>query len=231
MSTPTVHTFYQSNIPTRMVEAQARVFTHLDIPLKQWKDDKTTHCEWINTVMRDESLGPLTIIADIDAFPLSRAGFDRLVAQASGGAVAGLAQVANHKDPSRIYAAPMFLAVQRSVDNTLGAPSMCRTKTGDVAQILTDRAQEAGVEVALTYPAFSELPRWPLADYGMYGIGSFYGENAFFHLFEARRTQTQDLFCAVAEGVIAGRHNWQRYLEIMEQAPPPAKKKKFFGLF
>lgn len=101
MSTPTVHTFYKSNTPTRMVEAQAQVFAHLGIPLKQWKDDSATHCEWINTIMRDDSLGPLAIIADIDAFPLSRAGFDKLVAQAEAGAVAGLAQVANHKDPSR----------------------------------------------------------------------------------------------------------------------------------
>ena len=173
----------------------------------------------------------MPIIADIDAFPLSRSGFDRLVAQAEGGAVAGLAQVANHKDPSKIYAAPMFLAVQRRVYGQLGAPSMCRTKTGDVAQILTDRAHQAGVEIALTYPSFSVLPRWALSDYGMYGIGSFYGDNAFFHLFESRRVQNQDLFCAVAEGVVSGRHNWQRYLEIMEQAPPHAKKKKFLGLF
>jgi len=103
MSTPTVHTFYQSNIPTRMVEAQARVFTHLDIPLKQWKDDKTTHCEWINTVMRDESLGPLTIIADIDAFPLSRAGFDRLVAQR----VAALWRVSRRLQTTKIPAGYM----------------------------------------------------------------------------------------------------------------------------
>ncbi|KIC21044.1 hypothetical protein [Leisingera sp. ANG-Vp] len=230
MTVPTVHTFYQSNIPSRMVEAQAQVFDHLGIPLKQWKDDKAQHCDWINTVMRDDSLGDLAVIADIDAFPLSRAGFDRLVAQAETGAVAGLAQVANHKDPTRIYAAPMFLAVKREVYSALGSPSMCRTKTGDVAQILTDRAEEAGVEVALTYPKFAILPRWPLAGYGVYGIGSFYGENDFFHLFEARRTQTQELFYAVAEGVISGQHNWQRYLEIMEQAPPPPKK-KFLGLF
>ena len=231
MTAPTVHSFYQSNIPARLVESQARVFAHLNIPLKQWQDDDSTHYDWINKIMRSDDLGPLAVIADIDAFPLSRRGFDMLIAQAEKGAVAGLAQTANHKDPNRVYAAPMFMAVQRQVYNSLGAPSMAHSKTGDVAQILTDRAHQAGVEVALTYPSFSVLPRWALSDYGMYGIGSFYGDNAFFHLFESRRVQNQDLFCAVAEGVVSGRHNWQRYLEIMEQAPPHAKKKKFLGLF
>lgn len=230
MTDPTVHTFYKSNIPTEMVEAQARVFAHFDIPLKQWLDDASTHCDWINRVLRDDSLGELAVIADIDAFPLSRAGYDKVVTQAQGGALAGLAQVANHKDPTRIYAAPMFMAVQRRVYTELGAPSMCRTKTADVAQPLTDLAEAAGVEVALTYPSFAVQPCWPLAHYGIYGIGSFYGDNEFFHLFEARRTQTQDLFYAVADGAIAGAHNWGHYLEIMQQAPPK-KKKKFLGLF
>lgn len=230
MNKPVVHSFYQSNIPQQMVETQAAVFDALGIPLKQWKDDQATHCDWINTILRDDGLGDVAVIADIDAFPLNVAGYARMVEQADTGALAGLAQVANHKDPTHIYAAPMFMAVRRSVYATLGAPSMCRTKTTDVAQILTIKAEQAKVEVALTYPTFAIRPRWPLADHGIYGIGSFYGENEFFHLFEARRTQTQKLFYAVADGVISGRHNWLRYLEIMDQAPP-SPKKKFLGLF
>ncbi|MEH6644534.1 hypothetical protein [Sulfitobacter sp.] len=231
MTSPTVHTFYQSNIPDRMVEAQAQVFAHLGIPLKQWKDDNATHCDWINTLLRDETLDEIVMIADIDAFPLSREGYENMAAQAANGMVAGLAQVSNHKDPDRIYAGPMFMAVRRENYKALGAPSMCRTKIGDVAQILTDKAHDAGIEVALTYPTFALQPRWALAGHGVYGIGTFYGDNAFFHLFESRLSRSQDLFYAVAEGTISGRHDWQRYLDIMDTQGPTKKKKKFLGLF
>ena len=32
---PTVHSFYRSNILPALLEAQVRVFAHLEIPLKQ----------------------------------------------------------------------------------------------------------------------------------------------------------------------------------------------------
>lgn len=153
-----------------------------------------------------------------------------MIAKADTGAVVGLAQVAHHKDPTKVYAGPMFTAVQRSVYRRLGSPSMSKNKTADVGQVLTDLAREAGIEVSLIYPAFAMLPRWPLADHGVFGYGTFYGDKDFFHLFESRHPGMQELFSAVVEGVIAGRHDWLRYLEIMEQAPPRPKK-KFLGLF
>ncbi|MCA2011456.1 hypothetical protein LCM17_08185 [Cereibacter sphaeroides] len=226
---PTAYTFYQSNIDAALVEAQAAVFRHLEIPLVQELDDKVDHAAWLTRTMRNDSLGDLAVVADIDAFPLSRAGYERIVAMAQGGAVAGLAQVANHKNPDHIYAAPMFLAARRDVYKAAGAPEMRRTERSDVAQILTLQAEEAGLPIGLIYPKFCIQPRWSLAQYGVYGIGTFYGENEFFHLFEARRQQSRDLFLAVAEGVIAGHHDFDRYMAILDLVPP--KRKKFLGLF
>jgi hypothetical protein len=229
MTLPTVHTFYKSNIDPELVSWQARVFETLGIPLKQWLDDSASHHEWLNRIFRDDSLGEQVIVADIDAFPLSRAGFDRFLDLCAQHDVVGLAQVANHKDPSKIYAAPMFLGTTRAHYKALGSPSMRRTDDGDVAQILTDQTLAAGKSVEMIYPRFSIDPKWPLWDRGVYGIGTFYGEMEFFHLFQARKKQAFDLFCAVAEGVVNGRHDFARYLEIMEKAPAP--KKKFLGLF
>ncbi|WP_127109033.1 hypothetical protein [Pararhodobacter zhoushanensis] len=226
---PTTYTFYQSNIDPQLVEAQAAVFHHLGIPLVQELDDKIDHSGWLTRTFRNDDLGPLAVVADIDAFPLSLAGYQHLIAAAEAGSVAGLAQVANHKNPDHIYAAPMFLAARRDVYKRAGAPEMRRTERSDVAQILTLCAEEAGIPIALIYPKFCIAPRWSLAQYGVYGIGTFYGENAFFHLFEARRQQSRDLFLAVAQGVINGHHDFDRYMAILDLVPP--KRKKFLGLF
>lgn len=225
----TTYTFYQSNVDADIVAAQAAVFAHLGIPLVQELDDGTNHAGWLTKIMRDDSLGELAVVADIDAFPLSLAGYERLTGLARAGNVSGLAQVANHKDPDHIYAGPMFLAVRRDVYKQVGAPEMNPTKRSDVAQILSLLAEEHGVPMALIYPKFCIAPRWSLAQYGVYGIGTFYGENEFFHLFEARRQQSKDLFLAVAEGVLKGRHDFDRYLAILDVVPP--KRKKILGLF
>lgn len=228
-SLPATYSFYRSNIDAQLVEAQASVFAHLDIPLVQQLDDSLDHAAWLTRTMRDDSLGKLAVVADIDAFPLSAAGYRRLIEMATSGSVAGLAQVANHKNPDHVYAAPMFMAVRRDIYQKVGAPDMRRTDESDVAQILTLRAEAEGIPVSLIWPRHCISPRWSLGQHGVYGIGTFYGESEFFHLFEARRKQSKDLFLAVAEGVISGRHDYDQYLSILDLVPP--KRKKFLGLF
>lgn len=220
---PKVFTFYQSNIPAAVLKGQKAVFDHLGIELVQMQDDRTGHGEWIESILAPKG-DDIVVIADIDAFPLNRAAFDRAVEQAAAGALVGLAQVANHKDPGRIYAGPMFMAVRRSLYHDLGAPPMTRSATGDVAQALTDRAIAAGRPLSLIAPRFAIQPKWALADQGVFGIGTFYGEMEFFHLFQSRKRNSVALFEAVAQGTIAGRHDFARYIGIMTP-------KKRFGLF
>ena len=226
---PTTYSFYQSNVDPQLVEAQAAVFRHLGIPLVQELDDKTDHPGWLTRTFRNDSLGPLAVVADIDAFPLSLSGYQRLIAAAEAGSVAGLAQVANHKNPDHLYAGPMFLAARRDVYKSVGAPELRHADKADVGQMLTLSAEKAGVPVTLIYPKFCIAPRWSMAQHGVFGIGTFYGDNEFFHLFEARRQQSRDLFLAVAQGVINGRHDFDRYIEILDLVPP--RRKKFLGLF
>ncbi len=228
-SLPTTYTFYQSNIDRALVEAQAAVFAHLEIPLVQQLDDKLNHGRWMTGIMRDNSLGDLAVVADIDAFPLNREAYRKLTETAAQGSVTGLAQVAAHKNPDHVFAAPAFFAARRDVYQQLGAPEMDRTDHSDVAQILTLCAEKAGVPVLLIWPKFAIAPRWALAQSGVFGIGTFYGANDFFHLYESRRQQSRDLFLAVAEGVIRGRHDFDRYISIVDIVPP--KRKKFLGLF
>ncbi|MEO0379999.1 MAG: hypothetical protein AAF252_06980 [Pseudomonadota bacterium] len=217
---PTVHSFYRYNIEPRLLEAQKRVFDHFDVPLKQWRNDNDSHGSWMDSLLADDSLDDTVVVADIDAFPMSYAAYENIVAKAEAGAIAGLAQNTLDKDTTKIFAAPMFLAFRRDVHREFGSPSLMPYAEGDVAQIMTDIAHEKGVKVDLLYPTFAMRPHWALADYGVYGTGTFYGEREFFHLYRSRFSYAVDLFCAVADGTIAGRHDWNKYLKIVEHAPP-----------
>ena len=221
-TTPRVLTFYRNNISAEMLTWQKRVFDHFEIPLVQQCEDSLSHAQWLDRVFRSEP-DELVVVADIDAFPLSRAGFDTLIAKARAGAVAGLAQVANHKDPQRLYAGPMFMALSRALYHDLGAPPMAQTDQSDVAQLLSDRAMQQGKPLSLVYPRFAIKPKWPLADKGVFGIGTFYGELEFFHLFQSRKSNAALLFTAVAQDVVAGRLDFAAYLNIMRPRFP------FFG--
>lgn len=218
-STPTVHSFYRYNIEPRVLAAQQSVFDHLGVPLRQWRDDKQTHAGWMDELLADDSLDDIFVVADIDAFPLTYAAYEWIVGEAEKGAIVGLAQTTNEKRPDKIFAAPMFLAFRRDVFKALGAPTMHPYDEGDVAQILTDLAPQHGVDVVLKYPTFALRPRWALADRGVFGTGTFYGDNEFFHLYASRMRNTADLFCAVAEGAVAGTHDYDAYLKIIEDKP------------
>lgn len=224
MVTPTVQTYYRDNIPSELVTAQARVFEHFGIPLTQCLDNTLSHSGWMERTLAEPQIDDVVVIADIDAFPLSRDAFDNMVAAARQGTLVGLSQVANHKDPDRIYAGPMFMAMPADLFNSFGSPPLSRSDTRDVAQILTDMARERGTPVRLIPPRFAIEPKWPLADQGVFGVGTFYGEMDFFHLFQSRKRNSVALFCAVAEGTIAGRHDFRKYLETM------TPHKKLFGL-
>lgn len=220
----TAHSFYRSNISADMLASQRAVFDHLGIPLEQHLDDSLTHAKWAERMLSGEG-AEVVVLVDIDAFPLRRDAYEELCSKAQDGALVGLAQVANHKDPTRLYAGPMFLALRRDLYRDFGSPELERGDRVDVAQVLTDRAEEHGVQVELIYPSCVIQPRWALHDKGVFGIGTFYGEMEFFHLFESRKRKANQLFQAVARDCCLGRFDFQNYLSIMQE------RRKFLGLF
>lgn len=228
---PPVRTYYRDNISPELVEAQARVFEHLGIELIQCLEPDLSHSQWLDktfTADRD-----MNIVCDIDAFPLSRRAFVEFVDRIKTGSVIGLEQVANHIGEGKAYAGPMFLGCTRQTYLAAGSPSLASNPTMDVGQPLTYAAEESGIPVEMIPPQFAMQPRWPLGDRGIFGVGTFYGQLDFFHLFESRVASSIELFSAVADGVQKGRHDFGKYLAIFIPPPPPAKKKgkKRFGLF
>jgi hypothetical protein len=213
------YSLYWSNVPAAVTGAQRRVFERLGRPLDQQQLDRQPHGEWMNLVMQRAAPDEIVVFCDIDAFPLSAAAFDRAVESARRGAVFGLAQYANQKSNEALYAGPMFLAVARRTWERLGSPDLARNRQFDAGENLSHEARRQGVELELVMPCATLVPRWALADRGVFGIGTFYGDCEYFHLFESRRRTGAEIMRAVTDDVAAGRPlDFQRYLEVTRRS-------------
>jgi len=209
------YSLYWSNVPKAVLGYQRRVFEALSLPLEQQQIDRKAHGEWMTEVLERAAPDEIVVFCDIDAFPLTAAAYDRAVAAAAAGAVFGLAQYANQKSNEHLYAGPMFLAVARATWERLGRPDLSRNKQFDAGENLSAAARAAGVAVELVMPCASLVPRWALADRGVFGIGTFYGACEYFHLFESRRKTGTNIMAAVTADVAAGRRlDFAHYLEV-----------------
>lgn len=204
---------YQSNISPMILNAQRAVFEHLGIALSQVNIDGQEHGAWMDQAAcacTDE----LIVFCDIDAFPVTRAAFDGAIAQAKKGHLVGMAQRANHFDPDHIYAGPMFLAMATDTYAELGQPTLARKDGNDAAQYLSRVAADKGTPITLLYPSVVIDPRWNLSTKGVFGIGTFYADNSFFHLFQARLQENITLFERVAQDIQQDRLDFESYLAL-----------------
>ncbi|MCR8726831.1 hypothetical protein [Frigidibacter sp. ROC022] len=227
---PEVHSLYWANVDPRLLAAQRAVFEHLGIPLQQHLRDRMPHGVWMDEILAQEPEG-IVVFCDIDAVPLRAGPFDRLVARARAGRIAGLAQSCNHLgNPRHIYAAPMFLALDRGIWRRLGSPSMAADSEHDAGQRLCIAAEARGVPVETVLPSSCLITIWPLADKRLYGIGTFYGENDFFHLYQSRKRRFLQAFLQVCEDVCADRPpDMARYLlTVRPKSRLPKPLRKYF---
>lgn len=213
------YSLYWSNVPAPITAAQRRVFERLGLPLEQQELDRQPHGEWMNLVLQRAAADEIVVFCDIDAFPLTAEAYHRAVAAARAGAIFGLAQYANQKANEGLYAGPMFLALARRTWEQLGSPDLSRNREFDAGENLTVQARRQGVPVELVMPCATLVPRWALAHRGVFGIGTFYGDCEYFHLFESRRRTGTEIMAAVSEDVATGRPlDFQRYLEVTRRS-------------
>lgn len=199
-------TLYWDNLDPRMAECQKLAINSLGYPINQHRIDQLPHGEWMDWVVRQFQDIELFVFLDVDAVPLSRQALVEVISSAELGNIAGCAQAANHIPERRnqIYAGPFFLAFSRETWERLGRPSLSHGADRDVAQSLTIRAQECGIEVELWLPTSVEIPKWPLGKTGLdFGIGTTYG-GLVYHLFESRSGEYLDRFSDVCRRVVEG---------------------------
>lgn len=224
MAHPVVHSMYWHNIPDTILEKQCAVFKHLQIELVQEAADKKSHGVWMNEVLERSASDEVVVFCDIDAFPLNQSAYAEAIRQAENGAVFGLAQFSNHKKGEDLYAGPMFMAIRKSTWQALGSPSLRSDREHDAAEVLSVRARERQIPLVMIRPSGCLIPKWALGDQGVFGIGTFYGDCDFFHLFESRKPAYERILREVADDVTAARPlNFRHYLEIVEQLEQDAR--------
>jgi len=213
-----VHSLYWANISRAILSGQRTVYRTLGIPLVQHLNDQKQHGIWMTEILADAGADDVIVFSDIDAFPLSSAAYRRAVDYASRGGVFGLAQFSGHTETTDLYAGPMFLALRKSIWENMGSPELSDSPSLDAGEIISIRARELGIPVMLVNPCCCINPKWALAHAGVFGIGTFYGELEFFHLFQARADRSIELFSKVADDVIEGRTlNFAAYLQLMNE--------------
>ncbi len=216
---PTVYSMYWDNIPDLILKGQKSVFDFLEVPLLQENANKISHGVWMNGVIDRHASDDVIIFCDIDAFPLKLDAYWRAVACAQRGGVFGLAQFSNHKKNTELYAGPMFMAFQKCTWEKLGRPQLKSSSANDAAEVISVLARQQQVELTLEMPSSCLIPKWSLAEHGVFGIGTFYGACDFFHLFESRRPAYERLFESVVSDIVGARKlNFRNYLEIANSA-------------
>lgn len=206
-----------NNISDLILQGQRDVFASLGIELIQERADQIQHGDWMEDVLARHHADDIVVFCDIDAFPLHRDAYLRAVQHAKNDEVFGLAQFSNHKQTQEIYAGPMFMAFRKGCWEKVGRPSLRSSKQFDAAESLSVRAKELGVPIAMSFPTASLIPKWALADKGLFGIGTFYGDCDYFHLFESRKPQYQRIFAAVVADITSARRlDFHHYLSLAQ---------------
>ena len=96
---------------------------------------------------------------------------------------------------------------------------------------LVELLRELGLPLVMPSPTSCLIPKWALAGKGLFGIGTFYGDCDFFHLFESRKPQYEKIFSSVVNDVVSGRKlDFDKYLLIVEELnkqPAPVRKRNW----
>jgi hypothetical protein len=199
-----VATFFQDNIPTEVISAQAEVVRRC-LP---------NGCDFAQLLVNDHATGlddfikdskyDVYVIFDIDCIPLANWVVPWLLQNALAGTVVGAAQRANHIDNNEhIYAGPCALAFSREVFERVNGPSFIATDRGDVAEELTYACESHGIPICLLWPTHVVHPKWPLRGGFSFGNGTTFGA-AVYHAFELSRGQTVTMFIERCKQVLAG---------------------------
>ena len=167
------------------------------LPIQQHCISGFEHGAWMDWVLDRTENADIILFLDVDCIIIDNGKAMSFVYKAKNGTLVGNEQATNHLGldvASRIFAAPSFLAVNRSTWKALGRPTCKATPYADVGQNLTDTWEQAGVPVELLRVSGAESAKWDLPGKPMsYGIGTTF-EDATYHLFESREPANTDRF-------------------------------------
>jgi len=174
--------FYNSNIPDKVVQAQKSVFEKFGYNIEQVLTN-LQHPDAIDVYLDTQDWERVAIF-DIDCIPLSKEALMDIEIISKAPVVYGAAQKASHVKGSEIYVSPAFIVFNRETFERLGKPSFV-PKRSDVGSEITYVANELKVPVVYIYPSHVQVPKWELRPGEKFGLGTTYG-NKIYHAFESR---------------------------------------------
>ena len=198
------HTFIVEDICEELMEDHKKVCSYLDIevvyhtapPTPDYHEAYTLHGQMMTQLMVEEK-DEVVCFLDADCLPWNTTVLQRSYNYAldQKSFIGNAQNISHQRMKNRLYAAASTLFVSKDGWEKLDKPDLGWFVYGDVqvdtAQILSLRADDIGFEYKLLYPIGSEELRWPLGNYGYYGIGTVYPGS--YHYFQLGRPRTEPL--------------------------------------
>ena len=200
-----VNSLHWDNLDPRMTAGHKKVYEHFGIPVA-YTHQNFDHGEWMTHICKNVA-ADIFVFVDADCVPICdkvfQEGIDYCVK--TGGFV-GPAQASNHFGhpvPSHVFASPAFFMIPKQTYMKLRSPSFSVIQgRSDAAQELSRKADDVGIPYRCWHPTKYEhdlktqnpLGYDTLGNYGRYGIGTVFGDNKIYHLYEGRKGKNVDRF-------------------------------------
>lgn len=197
-----IFSLHWENIDPRIPYYQKKVMDKHQMHIQQHCISGFDHGQWMDWVMRRTEDAEVILFMDVDCIILDKDKAFKVITGAYDGRLVGNEQATNHLGEAvalRIFAAPSFMAVNRSTWKAVGQPSFMSTPFADVGQNLTDVWQQRGMPVEFLRVSGCEISKWDLPGRPQsYGIGTTF-EDTTYHLFESRDPANADRFVSKCE--------------------------------
>lgn len=203
-----LNSLYWPGSDPRLVENHKTVTSHFGLKVN-YHEEKINHGVWIDRVLKTSDADVVGFF-DIDCIPLQKSSTLNLIKfVAKNKSIAGAAQASNHIPPmTHVYVAPCAFFIWRKLWVELGEPSFSETTKSDVGENVNYIAEANGVRMQALYPTkFESEPEegvWRLNNYGFFGIGTVFGDDQFYHLYQSRMDNNIELFAKRCNEVING---------------------------
>lgn len=188
-------TFFQKNIPPRIVDMQRRVFDKFKLNIRQVYTD-LPHGRAMDRYLQEHGVDKCLMFIDIDCIPLDMMAIPRIMSSAH--AVRGITGI--RQNPYQLgtrpdYAGPACLSISERAWEKLSDVSMTAVmRRGkcleDVGCVFTREAGERKVPIHLMEPTDCENPQygWQLDNGTQYGYGTTY-DDCIYHAFRCSVSQ------------------------------------------
>tara|TARA_R110000851_G_scaffold245758_1_gene398494 strand:- start:233 stop:931 length:699 start_codon:yes stop_codon:yes gene_type:complete len=225
-----IHSLHWTNLNPKITENHKKVYTHFGFPVT-YTNQNIDHGQWMTHMCRETDYD-IIVFADADCVPITRSILEEGVAycEKTGGMI-GPAQASNHFTPPHnrhIFCAPSFLMLTRDAYEKMNKPSLeIVPGISDAAQTLSRVSDDLNLPRHCWYPTKYEnggktgnpLGYDPLGSYGRYGIGTVYGDNKLYHLYESRVGRNAELFERRCDSIIANTFDTSEFLNSTTPLP------------